>query len=238
MNIRTRNLYVAGTAVLALGWPVPALADCVDTRKPTAAEIDFHSRGIAALAAALPPLPVGATLHRKDGFSTIGSNQCVGKTGDFSLDASREYQHNGRWATMYVSMNVARVPVLGTGPSGVYGAESPGRSAGLKVHNVVWYMSGSDSPLRKTLAEAMDRERLQGLVGKPLPSVAQSQALAAQAVPATVPAVSIVAPATAAGSTTTPAAQPVAAPAGQPAAPDPMRDTLDTVNRLRGLFGR
>ncbi len=54
----------AGIAVLALGWPVLASADCVDMRKPTAGEMEFHSRAIATLVAALPPVPVGGTSCR------------------------------------------------------------------------------------------------------------------------------------------------------------------------------
>jgi hypothetical protein len=230
----------AGIAALVLGWPLPALADCVDTRKPTAGEMEFHSRAIAALVAALPPLPVGAKLHNKDSFPSLGQ-QCQGQTGDFTLEATRNYEHNSRLAIVSIQINVRQLPVSGTDPSEAYGAASPARSAGLKVNNVVWRISGSDSPLRKTLAEAIDRTRLQALVGKPLPTVAESQALAAQATPATVAGASMTAPATAAApAANAPAAQPVAAPAsaGQPAAPEPMRDAVDTVNRLRGLFGR
>jgi hypothetical protein len=110
------------------------------------------------------------------------------------------------------------------------------------VNNLMWIVGGSDSPLRKTLVEAIDRERLQAFVGKPLPSVAESQALAAQAVPATVAQAPLTAPAPAAAQASTTqsvGAQPAApgAPA-QPAASDPTRDAVDTVNRLRGLFGR
>ena len=226
----------AGIALLALGSTLPALADCVDTRKPTAAEAEFHSRAIAALTAALPPLPVGAQLYNKDSFPSLGQ-QCQGKTGDFTVEAARNYQHNGRLAIVSIAINAMRFPVSGANPSGAYGAPSPGRSAGLKVNNVVWTVSGSDSPLRKTLAEAIDRARLESWVGKPLPSVAESQALAAQAVPATVPGIPAAAPATAAAPAgVQPAAAP--APASQPPASDPARDAMDTVNKLRGLFGR
>ena len=227
----------AGFAVLALGWPVAALADCVDTRKPTAAEIEFFNRGTAALVAALPPVPVNAKLESKDSLPpSLGSNQCVGQTGDFSLEVRRNYEHNSRGARVTIVMNVAQWQVTGTNPSAAYGTLNPGRSAGLKVNNLMWIVSGSDSPLRKTLADAIDRERLQALVGKPLPSVAESQALAAQAVPATV--------AGAAPVSSSPAAQPAAAnpsaPAasGQAGASEPMKDAADAVNKLRGLFGR
>lgn len=231
---------VAGIAVLALGLPLPALADCVDTRKPTAGEIEFFNRGIAALVAALPPLPVGAKLQNKDSLPTLGQNQCQGKTGDFTLEATRNYEHNSRLAMVSIYMNVARWPVAGTNPSAAYGTPNPDRSAGLKVNNLMWSVSGSDSPLRKTLAEAIDRERLQALVGKPLPSVAESQALAAQAVPATVAAPAATASSPATQTTTQPVAASPSAPAapGQAGASEPMKDAVDTVNKLRGLFGR
>jgi hypothetical protein len=234
----------AGIAVLALGWPLPVLADCVDTRKPTAGELDFHSRAMAALVAALPPVPEGGKLQNKDSVTALGQ-QCQGVTGDFNLEASRAYEWNYRKSIVSVSINAARLPAASDGLSAAYGSASPKRSAGLKVNNVVWRVSGSDSPLRHALVNAIDRARLEALVGKPLPSVAESQALAAQAVPATV-----------AGSTTaaTPApapssspAQTAAQPAANPSAPaasgqagasEPAKDAVDTVNRLRGLFGR
>lgn len=239
----TLRRLTAGIAVLTLASPLLAWADCVDTRKPTAAEIEFFNRGTAALVAALPPVPVNGKLERKDSLPpSLGSNQCVGQTGDFSLEVSRNYEHNSRGARVTIVMNVAQWQVTGTNPSATYGTLNRGRSAGLKVNNLMWIVSGSDSPLRKTLAEAIDRERLQALVGKSLPSVAESQALAAQAVPATIAAASVTAPAPAAApasGTQSVAAQPAppAAPA-QPAASDPTRDAVDTVNRFRGLFGR
>jgi hypothetical protein len=231
----------AGIAVLAL--TRPALADCVDTRKPTAAEMEFHSRAVAALVAALPPVPVGGKLQNKDSLPTLGSNQCVGATGDFSVQASRFYELNNRLAIVEVAMNVRQLPAAGALVA-TYGPASPKLSAGLKVNNVMSRVSGSDSPLRQALADGIDRARLEGLVGKPLPSVAESQALAAQAVPATVAGAA--APAASASSApATPAAkQPVAsnpsAPAdsGQAAASEPIKDAVDTVNKLRGLFGR
>jgi hypothetical protein len=230
----------AGIAVLMLSSPLPVLADCVDTRKPTAAEMDFHRRALATLVAALPPAPVDGKLQNKDSLPTLGE-QCQGKTGDFTVHASRFYEHNGRLAIVYMAINVTQMPVSANGPFAAYGAASPGASVGLKVSNVVWKVEGSDSPLRKTLAEAIDRPRLQGLVGKPLPSVAESQALGAQATPATVAGVTgaAAAPSPNAPATQTGAGNPGAPASGaQPAAPEPMRDTLDTVNKLRGLFGR
>ena len=73
----------------------------------------------------------------------------------------------------------------------------------------------------------MDRARLQAMVGKPLPSVAESQAIAAQAVPATVGGAPAAAP-----NPTAPATP------GQAPASEPAKDAVDTVNKLRGLFGR
>ena len=239
--LRSTHRLASGIAVLALVSPLLAWADCVDTRRATAAETEFFNRGIGALVAALPPPPVGAKLQNKDSLPSLGQ-QCQGQTGDFSLEASRFYEHNSRLAIVSMKMNTTRLPSTATDLSGGYGTASPRRSEGLKVNNVVWDVSGSDSPLRKTLVEAIDRARLQALVGKPLPSVAESQAVAAQAVPATVAAAPGTTPAPAAAQASgaqSVAAQPAPpAASSQPAASDPTRDALDTVNRFRGLFGR
>lgn len=226
--------------VLALGCSMPALADCVDTRKPTAAEAEFHSRAMAAIVAALPPVPVGGQLQNKDRVTGLGQ-QCQGTTGDFILEAARFYELNYRKAIVSVSINAQRLPAADA-LSAAYGPASPKRSAGLKVNNVVWTISGSDSPLRHALVGAIDRARLEAMVGKPLPTVAESRAVAAQAVPA-----SIAQPAAAAPASSAPApqaaGQPAAAPStpassGQAGASEPVKDAVDTVNRLRGLFGR
>jgi hypothetical protein len=143
-----------------------------------------------------------------------------------------------------VSINATRLPAGDAGLSAAYGPASPKSSAGLKVINVVWRVSGSDSPLRKALVDAIDRARLEAMVGKPLPSVAESQALAAQAVPATVAGPTAAAPAAGAAAQapnapSQPAANPSApAGSGQAGGSEPVKDTVDTVNRLRGLFGR
>lgn len=229
----------AGFALLALGWPLAAMADCVDTRKASAGETEFFNRAIAALVAALPPVPVGGKLQNKDSVPTLGQ-QCQGTTGDFSLEATRFYELNYRKSIVTMAMNVTRMPAGDAGLSAAYGSASPKRSAGLKVNNVVWTVSGSDSPLRAALVDAIDRTRLEAMVGKPLPSIAESQSLAAQAVPATV--------AGAAPASNSPAAQTAAQPAGanapagagsgQTGASDTIKDAADTVNKLRGLFGR
>jgi hypothetical protein len=238
MNIMRRDGLPAVISVLALAWPLSALADCVDTRKPTAAEMEFHSRAVAALVAALPPVPVGGKLQNPDRLPTLGNNQCVGSTGDFSVQAARYYELNNRLAIVEVEMNRRELPAA-SALVATYGPASPKLSAGLKVNNIMSRVSGSDSPLRQALADGIDRARLEAMVGKPLPSVAESRALAAQAVPATV-ATTAAAPAVPASSApATPAAtQPAAST--QPSAPvsDPARDAVDTVNKLRGLFGR
>ena len=237
LTTRPRGL-AAGIAVLALGCAMPALADCVDTRKPTAAEMEFHSRAVAALVAALPPVPVGGKLQNPDRLPTLGNNQCVGSTGDFSVQAARYYELNNRLAIVEVEMNRRELPAAGALVA-TYGPASPKLSAGLKVNNVMSRVSGSDSPLRQALADGIDRARLEAMVGKPLPSVAESRALAAQAVPATVATTAAAPAAPASSAPATPAAtQPAAST--KPSAPvsDPARDAVDTVNKLRGLFGR
>jgi hypothetical protein len=228
-------------ALLALAWPASVLADCVDTRPPTAAEKDFHSRAMAAIVAALPPVPVGGKLQNKDSMPTLGQ-QCAGTTGDFVLEASRYYELNYRKSIVTIAINATRPPSTSAAMKEAYGPLSPKRSAGLKVINVTWSVSGSDSPLRQSLADAIDRTQLQSLVGKPLPSVVESQARAAQASPVTVADTAAAAAAPAADSPTSAQAETAgpSAPAtsGQPTAADPVKDTVDTFNKLRGLFGR
>ena len=224
--------------LLVLAWPGPATADCVDTRRASAAETEFHSRAMAALLAALPPVPVGGKLQNPDSVTSLGQ-QCKGVTGDFNLEASRFYELNFRKSIITVSINARQLPVSAAGSFAAYGLASPNRSAALKVNNVVWTVPGSDSPLRQTLSDAIDRTRLEALVGKPLPSVAESRALAVQAVPATVTG--------GAGAAAAPAAQPAnqaAALSGQaepgvpvqPAVSEPLKDAVDAVNKLRGLL--
>ncbi len=226
--------------VLALVCSLPALADCVDTRKPTAGEAEFHSRAMAALVAALPPVPVGGQLQNKDSVTSLGQ-QCQGATGDFNLEATRFYELNYRKAIVSVSINATRLPATDT-LSAAYGAASPKRSAGLKVNNVVWRISGSDSPLRHALVGAIDRARLESMVGKPLPTVAESRALADQAVPASIAQPAAAAPASSAPASQTagqsaPANPSPPASSGQAGASEPVKDAVDTVNKLRGLFG-
>lgn len=226
--------------LLALAWPVLATADCVDTRRASAAETEFHSRAMEALLAALPPVPIGGKLQNPDSVTSLGQ-QCKGVTGDFNLEASRFYEWNFRKSIVTVSINVRQLPVSAAGSFAAYGLASPGRSAALKVNNVVWTVTGSDSPLRKTLTDAIDRNRLEALVGKPLPSVGESRALAAQAVPATVAGVAAVPTAQTANQSATPSAPsvlPEPSPPIQPAVAEPLKDAVDAVNRLRGLFGR
>jgi hypothetical protein len=231
--------FAACIAVLALGWPTLGLADCVDTRKASAGEIDFHKKAMATLLAALPPAPVGGSLQYKDNVTSLGQ-QC-GPTGDFTVQATRAYEHNYRKSIVSMAVNVQRLPAAAGPLSAAYGTASPGRSAGLKVHNVVWTVSGSDSPLRQALVEAIDSARLQGLVGRPLPSVADSEAMAARTAPATVGGAATGSTATGTQAATQPAistdpSSPAAA--GQTVGSEPIKDAADAVNKLRGLFGR
>jgi hypothetical protein len=150
----------------------------------------------------------------------------------------------GQEVTVGVAMNVARLPsASASNPVGAYGVASPAQSAGLKVHNVVWSVTGPAGPLRHALADAIDRARLQAMVGKPLPAEAESEALAAKAVPAALgappPAAAAETPA-AAPVAVAAAPAPAAASAAQPekAKPDATKQAADAVNKLRGLFGR
>ena len=152
-----------------------------------------------------------------------------------------------------VGMNLQRLPMANDRTvAGSHGVASPGKSVGLKVHNVAWSAVGADGPLRQSLAAAMDRTQLQALVGKPLPSESESEAVAAKATPTVVPDLpaSALAAATAPTATTTTAtaapaapATPATAPATPPAqapapAAEPVKKAAEAVNLLRGLLGR
>ena len=155
-----------------------------------------------------------------------------------------------------IAMNLQRLPTANDrSVVGSHGAASPGKSAGLRVSNVVWSVGGKDGSLRQALAGAIDSARLQALVGKPLPSAAESEAFAARAVPVSVADLPSAAPGAAAapaapGAAVAPAApaevaaaavpqSPGAAPAPAVSGPlDTARKAADAVNQLRGLFGR
>lgn len=76
-----------------------------------------------------------------------------------------------------LAINMKQPPAAGENVA-VYGSASPKGNVGLKVNNVVLEVAGPAGPARKTLVEAIDRAWLQGLVGKPLPALAQSEATA------------------------------------------------------------
>ena len=87
-----------------------------------------------------------------------------------------------------IGMNLQRLPMASDrAVVGSHGTASPGKGVGLKVHNVAWSAVGADGPLRQALAAAIDRGRLQALVGRPLPQEAESEAVAAKATPTVVP---------------------------------------------------
>jgi hypothetical protein len=170
--------------------------------------------------------------------------------------------------TLELAINVQAFDTRGGNTSGAYGSPSPTRSAGLKVTNVEWRLNGSTygitaqvNALQASLFAALDRDRLQALVGRPLPGVAESDAMAKKATPfemvvatpaapaapappapaapvaATPNAGSAAAPAPASAPASPAPAAPVAAPT-KPAPADTMKDAADTVLKLRGLFGR
>lgn len=355
-------IFAAACAVSTAAW-----ADC-ESRKARPAETAFHARAMAALVAALPPVPAGVTEVDAKAFDfknppAIHEVLCdFSKEGDFSILAKRQYlrkhspaeqrqlqaqydaltaqfhalrktppekaaeqqalrqRSNAAWQAtrdaekagdkaaaqardaeyrtlrnqadaidaqhlasvkaqtdefdkrrigidlvaqkvdVVIGMNLQRLPAARPDKtSAAWGAASPGKSAGLKVHNVGFSVGGTDGPLRQALAAAIDRARLQALVGKPLPGEAESEAFATQAVPTSVPEIAADVPTGAApgieptgarAATPAPAqtpaterpvarAVPVAAstPTDTPAA-TPVKQATDAVNKLRGLFGR
>ena len=265
MNSRARKVRLnVALAVLALASPLLARADCVDTVGLSAAERDFHIRATAALKSFLPPAPAGENIRSSDSVTDPnGIQACKGekKPGDFSVQVQRKYiwpdpkKHSADTAVTFDLVINARSFGKSLGDySGAYGSPSPGRSAGLQVHNVEWKVSAAGygvqaqrDSLTASIGAVVDRERLQALVGRPLPSVAASDAIARKIPPTQL--VSVAPPGPAAGvSTGSPAAEsPAVAPQPartvgaappSPSSTDSVRDAADAVQKLRGLFGR
>ena len=65
------NARWCSVVLLALGWPVLSAADCVDTRRASPAETEFHSRAMAALVAALSPVPVSGKLQNHNSVTSL-----------------------------------------------------------------------------------------------------------------------------------------------------------------------
>ena len=203
-----------------------------------------------------------ALRNQADGVETQHRESVKAQTSE--LDKRRiAIELERQTAYVVLSMNLQRLPAARTdNSSGAYGAASRGMSAGLQMHNVSFSVdgvNGVDGSLRQALSGAIDSARLQALVGKPLPSVAQSEAYAAAAVAVTVPDIAMdgmpAAPVSSAStgasppspsSSSAPAPAPAPAPARQAAAApkppgpaaDPLKKGLEAVNMLRGLLGR
>ncbi len=110
------------------------------------------------------------------------------------------------------------------------GSPAPGRSIGLRVHNVVATVDGPPGPARQAVFDAIDRAWLQSLLGKAPPDIEASEAQAtktaarppapvAAVAPTTVRAAS--APAAAPSAVPAPARSAAPAPSPSPAAPSP-----------------
>lgn len=229
-------------------------ADCVDTVPLSAQERDFILRANAALKNFLPAAPSAEGLRSSDSETNPGHfNACKGekKTGDFSVDVSRKFiwpdprKHSADTSvTVSFAINVKSFAAPAGNYSGAYGSPSPGRSTGLTVNNVEWKVDAASygvpaqrESLRASLAAVIERDRLAALVGKPLPSVAASTAMKKAG-----PTPLIAPPSASAAAPAPAAAAPASAPAGStPPAPTPtdaIKDAADTVQKLRGLFGR
>ncbi len=237
-------------------------ADCVDTVPLSAPERDFMLRANAALKTLLPSAPSAEGLRASDADTNPDQfNVCKGekKQGDFTVRVSRKFiwpdpkKHSADTVvTVNFAMNVKNFAAPAGNYSGAYGSPSPTLSAGLKVNNVEWKVDAASygvreqiEQLRGSLAAAIERDRLAALVGKPLPSVAASAAMkktgptpliaTSATATASAPAVPGAAPAAA-----TPASDNTgtALPGPAPSTTDTLKEAADTVQKLRGLFGR
>ena len=264
MNTRARKVRLnVALAVLALASPLLAWADCVDTVGLSAAERDFHIRATAALKSFLPPAPAGENIRSGDSVTDPnGIQACKGekKPGDFSVQVQRKYiwpdpkKNSADTAvTLELVINASSFGKSLGDHSGAYGSPSPARSAGLQVHNVEWKVSAAGygvqaqgDSLTASIGAVVDRERLQALVGRPLPSVAASDAIARKIPPTQLVSVAPPGPAAAVSTGSPAAVSPAVAPqpartvgaAPPPSSTDSVRDATDAVQKLRGLFGR
>lgn len=238
-----------------------AYADCVDTVPLSAQERDFYMRANAVLKSFLRPAPSVERIRSDDSVTDPAQlSSCKGdkKVGDFTPEVSRKYiwpDPKGNAAdtviTLTIAINVRSFDNrAGNYAGGAYGSPSPGRSAGLKVINVEWKLTDAGrgvqsqrDALRTSLAAVIDRQRIEGLVGRPLPSMAESDVMAKKAGPTQLVTPAPSAPA-AVAMPASGAAAALPSPAGTGAAPstppptDAVKDAVDTVQKLRGLFGR
>lgn len=74
----------------------------------------------------------------------------------------------------------AKQPLAAADNIAFFGSPSPKGSVGLRVNNVALEVAGPAGAPRKMLVDAIDRAWLQALVGKPLPTVSQSEAKSAE----------------------------------------------------------
>jgi len=77
-----------------------------------------------------------------------------------------------------LALNAKQLPAAAPNVA-AFGAASPKGNVGLKVTNAVLVVEGPAGRPRQVLFDAIDKAALQALVGKPLPSVSQSEAQAA-----------------------------------------------------------
>ena len=268
IHISPPNLLRPLVVVLGLLLSAAVHADCVDTVRLNAQEREFYLRANAALKSLLRPPPAVERIRFDDSITDPSQIEvCKGdkKPGDFTVGVRRIYvwpDPKGNAAdtavTLQLAINVRSFDSRADNYTGNYGSPSPDRSAGLKVNNVEWKVTDSgyglpaqNETLRASIAAALERDRLQSLVGRPLPSVAESDAIArkagptplvqAQRTPPVAPADTATGAATpssaAAPASALPAPPPVAT-ASPPTPADTVKDVVNTLQNLRGLFGR
>lgn len=153
-----------------------------------------------------------------------------------------------------LAMNLDRLPPAGPRTL-AFGAASAGRSAGLRVHNVVIEVAGPEGEAVQAFFDAVDKTYLKSLLGQAPPEVVQSKDRAdrtTMAAAAAAPAVPPPAPAppstpdsrtaAAAAAIPPPAPEPTRAgrdePAKTPAPAPTAKGAAQTVKKLRGMLGR
>lgn len=229
-------------AVSLLVGATGALADCVDgSRDRTPREQAFADKLAASLRAALPAAPAPLSMPREPQVTVQGPcrDTPVGKlVARVSADYTASLHYSDR-VTVTLRANDAY-----PGADDLVFGTLPKKPAPFKLHNLVVKVDGHKPKYVEAVKQALDRDRLQRLIDAPLPEAPPPAAWAVGAPAAAKAGTAPAASASASPASTTTPSKPAAASLGEsaPPAPDPTRAVADkakdTVNKLRGLFGR
>ncbi len=207
-------LSAALSVVLA---PAATWADCVDgSRDVTPQETEFGRKLGESLKAAMPAAPAPLALERVPEVSVQGS-PCKGTpVGEVGARSTANYASSLHYSDRVTVTLRANHPWPDAGDIVI--GSMPKKAPPFKVSNLVVKVDGHNAQYVESVKQALDRKRLQALIDQPLPDT-----------PAP-PAWTVSAAGPGAGGGTT--------PGGGSSPTDITQQAQDTVNKLRGLFGR